>query len=254
MLWPDCQGRAAALPHPLNGAACPDYPHDKQGTIGDRRDAVAQFRLENRSKSVISQPMPPAKLRNCSLACLAFLAAVPALAELRKVVDLNTPREFPNVTNRVEWETRARQIREQILVSAGLWPVPEKTPLNPVIFGKVLHADYSIEKVYFQTTPGFYLAGNLYRPVGKGNGAFPAILNPHGHSPRGRLEDETNSSTVARCANFARQGMIAFAYDMVGYNDTHFPETPPGSSFSSAHWNFATNNPACQLWNVSLMG
>ena len=170
------------------------------------------------------------------------------------VKDLNTPRDFPKIETRAQWQERAKDIREQILVSAGLWPMPAKTPLNAKIFGKVTHGDYSVEKVYFQTYPGFYLAGNLYRPVGKGVGPFPAILNPHGHSEHGRLEDSTNSSTVARCVNFARQGMIAFAYDMVGYNDTHFPESPGGPPFYASHRNFATNDATCQLWSVSLMG
>jgi len=50
-----------------------------------------------------------------------------------------------------------------------------------VMFGKIARDGYSVERVYFQSLPGFYVAGNLYRPLGKGVGPFPAILNPHGH-------------------------------------------------------------------------
>src|SRR6185503_11582004 len=94
------------------------------------------------------------------------------------VKDLNTPRTFPKIESKAEWQKRAKEIREQVLVSCGLWPMPEKTPLKAHVFGKVLRDGYSIEKVYFQSYPGFYVAGNLYRPIGKGK--FPAILNPHG--------------------------------------------------------------------------
>src|SRR5665213_2031041 len=59
------------------------------------------------------------------------------------VVDLNTPREFPVITNRAQWEERARNIREQILVSSGLWPMPEKTPLRAHVFGKIVRDGYS---------------------------------------------------------------------------------------------------------------
>src|SRR5438093_1039902 len=52
------------------------------------------------------------------------------------VIDLNTPRAFPRITSRDEWQARAKDIRQQILVSAGLWPIPEKTPLHSHIFGK----------------------------------------------------------------------------------------------------------------------
>src|SRR3989454_4046433 len=167
--------------------------------------------------------------------------------------DLNTPREFPAIHSRAEWESRAKEIREQILVSCGLWPMPEKSPLNARIFGKVERDGYSVEKVYFQTYPGFYLAGNLYRPLGKGSGPFPAILNPHGHWPNGRMADTKEGSIAARCINFAKQGMIAFSYDMVGYNDTQFPDWPASDELYRRHRRFATNQ-VNLLWNISLMG
>src|SRR5207247_8794136 len=91
------------------------------------------------------------------------------------------------IHSRSEWESRAKEIREQILVSCGLWPLPEKTPLNARIFGKVERGGYRVEKVYFQTFPGFYLAGNLYRPLGKESGQFPGILTLHGDWAHGRM-------------------------------------------------------------------
>ena len=159
-----------------------------------------------------------------------------------RINDLNTPRTFPQITSKTEWQTRAKEIREQILVSCGLWPMPKKTSLNAKIFGHVERDGYSIEKVYFETYPGFYLSGNLYRPLGMGNGPFPAILNPHGHWANGGMADTKDGSIAARCINFARQGMIAFSYDMVGYNDT-----------IQVNHKFA-GNPTNQLWNISLMG
>src|SRR6266487_77803 len=161
-----------------------------------------------------------------------------------KIKDLNTPREFPAIHSRSEWESRAKEIREQILVSCGLWPLPEKTPLNAKIFGRIEREGYSVENVYFQTYPGFYLTGNLYRPRGKGNGPFPAVLNPCGHWPNGRLADTNNGSVPARCINFAKQGMIAFSYDMVGFND--MTQLGPHRRFFRA--------PRLQLWDISVMG
>ena len=68
-------------------------------------------------------------------------------------------------------------LRNQILVSAGLSPMPDRTPLNAQIFGKVVEKDYTIEKVMIETMPGFYLGGNLYRPR-NGKAKHPGILNP----------------------------------------------------------------------------
>ena len=171
------------------------------------------------------------------------------------IADVNTPRQFPTITTREQWQARAKELREQVLVSCGLWPLPDKTPLQARLFGRIERDGYSVENVYFQPVPGFYLAGNLYRPLGRGRGPFPAILNPHGHWKEGRLTDTETGSVAARCINFARQGMIAFSYDMVGYNDTCFPEDGdmPADRFAVCHRSFATNA-VNLLWNISLMG
>ncbi len=136
-----------------------------------------------------------------------------------EIRDLDTPCAFQPPKTKEEWLTRAEYLRQQILMSAGLWPAPEKTPLNPQIFGKMERRDYSIEKVYFESYPGFYVTGNLYRPLGK-KGPFPGALMPHGHWEYGRLENSELCSIPGRAINLARQGQVAFAYDMVGYNDS----------------------------------
>ncbi len=174
---------------------------------------------------------------------------------------LDTPRAFPTLADRKEWEARRAQIRQQVLVSCGLYPLPPKTPLKTKIFGRVERDGYTIEKVYFQTYPGFYLAGNLYRPLqGTGNREQgtekpvtshqspttnnPGILITHGHWDDGRMADGPNGSIAARAITFARMGCVAFTYDMVGYNDTR--QIPNHRAFAAdrEHW----------LWGVSLMG
>jgi dienelactone hydrolase len=132
---------------------------------------------------------------------------------------LDTPYSFTPYTDKDAWLARARSLREQVLVSAGLWPQPVKWPLNPRVFGRIERGDYSVEKVYFESHPGFYVTGNLYRPVGKA-GPFPGVLSPHGHWDYGRLENGADGSIPARCISLARQGYVVFSWDMVGYNDS----------------------------------
>jgi dienelactone hydrolase len=136
-----------------------------------------------------------------------------------EVRTLDTPYTFTPYADREAWLARARFLREQVLVSAGLWPMPEKGPLNPHVFGRIERGDYSVEKVYFESHPGFYVTGNLYRPVGK-TGPFPGVLSPHGHWAYGRLENGADGSIPARGISLARQGYVVFSYDMVGYNDS----------------------------------
>jgi dienelactone hydrolase len=154
------------------------------------------------------------------LVTTAVLAEVPASdSRNTRIPDTNTPFPMPRFGSLAEWESRKATLRAQILTAAGLDPMPDKSPLNAQVFGKVGGKDYSIEKVLIQTLPGYWLGGNLYRPVGKA-GKFPGVVSPHGHWTYGRLEHTTLASVPARCINLARQGYVVFAYDMVGYNDT----------------------------------
>ena len=104
-------------------------------------------------------------------------------------------------------------------MSAGLWPLPEKTPLSPRRFGRRLYGSYAIEKVVIETFPGFYLAGNLCLPLHRSE-RVPGILVAHGHWKHGRVHHTEEYSVPALCINLAAQGYVAFAYDMLGYNDT----------------------------------
>lgn len=136
------------------------------------------------------------------------------------------------------WLKRRQAVREQMLVATGLWPLPVKTPLKPVIHGKIDRDDYTIEKVFFASYPGHYVSGNLYRPKGK-SGKLPGVLCPHGHWADGRFFEANDKAVAeqmksgaektpegakyplqARCAQLARMGCVVFHYDMVGYADS----------------------------------
>ncbi len=120
----------------------------------------------------------------------------PADSRLGKVRTLNDKDFFLRVPATKEaWEARRQAVREQVLVANGLWPLPDKTPLHPVIHGKIDRDDYTIEKVFFASYPGHYVSGNLYRPKGK-TGKLPGVLCPHGHWANGRFF-EANDKVVA---------------------------------------------------------
>lgn len=130
-----------------------------------------------------------------------------------------THMTLPEFSTLAAWEQRRAYLRNQILVSAGLSPMPVKTPLHAQVFGRIEEKDYTIEKVLLETLPGFYLGGNLYRPR-DGRERHPGLLNPHGHWVYGRLENQPLYSGPALGISLARQGYVVFAYDMVGYTDT----------------------------------
>lgn len=167
----------------------------------------------------------------------------PPDARLGSPFDLDHPFTFtPRFETKEAWLARATELRQQIQVALGLWPMPERTPLSPVVHGKIDRDDYTIEKVFFASYPGHYVSGNLYRPKrapADGSSKRPAVLSPHGHWENGRLMLRTDeqaqeqvgkgaeatldggrSPQQARLAMLARLGFIVFQWDMVGYADS----------------------------------
>ena len=164
--------------------------------------------------------------------------ALPRDSRLGPLKDLNGYFPFTPSSSREAWETRAAQVRRQLLVATGLWPMPARTAPEAVIHGRVDRDGYTVEKVYFQSVPGHFVTGNLYRPKGR-SGRLPAVLSAHGHWPDGRFQEKSpkewkqdlasgaeryESSArfplQARAAQLARMGLVTFFYDMVGYADS----------------------------------
>jgi dienelactone hydrolase len=163
---------------------------------------------------------------------------VPKDARLQPLKDLDGYFPFTPPTSPGDWSQRAETVRRQLLVALGLWPMPSRSPLNPVIHGRIDRDDYTVEKVYFESVPGFFVTGSLYRPKGK-TGKYPGVLCPHGHWNNGRFvdfgEDGVKKEIVqgaerfdeggrsplqSRCVQLARMGCVVFHYDMLGYADS----------------------------------
>lgn len=163
---------------------------------------------------------------------------VPADKRLAPLKDLNGyfPLEVP--ATKEEWAKRADFVRKQVLVSQGLWPMPTKAALKPVIHGKVERDDFTVERVCFESAPGFFVTGSLFKPKGR-KGPFAGVLCPHGHWPNGRFYDAGEAAVKqqivvgaerfensgryplqARCVQLARMGCVVFHYDMIGYADS----------------------------------
>jgi len=139
-----------------------------------------------------------------SLACLILAFPVVAAAQegktfpgdemmhayLKKQIEKLSQNFLGGAKTKEDWLKLRPKLREQYFEMLGLWPLPEKTPLNAAVTGKVEQGDVVIEKVHFQSKPKLYVTGNFYRPK-KVEGKLPTILYVCGHSGRGRDGNKT---------------------------------------------------------------
>ena len=82
-----------------------------------------------------------------------------------------------------EWKAKRGEYRRQLQEMLGLWPMPERTDLKPVVTGCITNDEFVVEKIYFQASPGLYCTANLYLPKNL-NRPAPAILYECGHWSR----------------------------------------------------------------------
>lgn len=116
------------------------------------------------------------------------------------------------LTNRPEAEAYVRTVRERIRESFG--PFPERTPLNPRITGVVERETYRIEKILFESRPGFLVTGNLYVPKGR-SFPLPGVIGTCGHSDNGKAAEPYQ----AFAQGLARQGYVVLIFDPIGQGE-----------------------------------
>ena len=107
-------------------------------------------------------------------------------------------------------ERRKELVRETLLDILGDLP-DYNGPLNARITGRIEAESYSIEKVIFESLPGFFVTANLYRPNQPGR--YPAVLLQSGHTQEGKPEPQRLA------ANLALKGFVALAFDPVGQGE-----------------------------------
>lgn len=112
--------------------------------------------------------------------------------------------------SRTVWETFRDQRRTEMQQMLGLHPWPERTPLRVREGGRLDREDYTIEKVAFESFPGFFVSTNLYLPRGKG--PFPVIVYVCGHAvvPQG-----AKTYYQRHGISFARNGYACLILDPI---------------------------------------
>jgi cephalosporin-C deacetylase-like acetyl esterase len=121
-------------------------------------------------------------------------------------------QERSKIRTPAEIEARNRFVREKAI--AMIHGLPERTPLDPVIVNSFDREGYRLQTLMFQSRPNFWVPASLYIPT-TGNGPFPGIISPCGHSANGRLYRAYQFMYM----NLVKSGFVVLAYDPVGQGE-----------------------------------
>lgn len=107
-------------------------------------------------------------------------------------------------------DERKNLVRKAIIEDLGGLPA-FRTPLRAQITGRIHTNVFTIEKVLYQSLPGFYVTANLYRPNAPGR--YPAVLLQAGHTQEGKTEDQLIASDLAA------KGFVVLCFDPIGQGE-----------------------------------
>jgi len=110
-----------------------------------------------------------------------------------------------------DWQTYRQDLKKKMYASLDKF---EKTPLYPKITGKIIKDTYSIEKVFFESHPEFYVTGCLFLPQKRQKPA-PCIIYCSGHTEIG-FRSDTYQTVIL---NLVEKGFIVFAFDPIGQGE-----------------------------------
>jgi dienelactone hydrolase/pimeloyl-ACP methyl ester carboxylesterase len=112
------------------------------------------------------------------------------------------------------------EVRRKLRACFGEWP--ERTPLNARVTGTVERADYTIEKLIYESRPNYLVTANVYVPKRK-NGPLPAVVGACGHTTNGKAEAKYQEFS----RNLARQGYVTLIYDPPSQGERfEYPDEP----------------------------
>ena len=144
----------------------------------------------------------------------------------------------------LRWEGQ-ENYRTELAMRLGLDPLPERTPLNPQTVGVVERDGYRIEKVRFESFPGFYVTANLYIPK---NVTFPvpAIVNPHGHWGGGK----DCYQVQYRAIGLVKKGYVALTWDKIGFGERESLGGHGPSIYTANLWLTGRTLMGLEVWEV----
>jgi cephalosporin-C deacetylase-like acetyl esterase len=146
------------------------------------------------------------------------------LRELAVAADAKRSKEIAKLTTSEAIRARQRWVRDTFWKLTG--GMPERTPLDQRTAGSFERNGYRVEKIVYQSLPGFHIPASLYIPT-TGKPPYPGVLFQMGHSLNGKAAVPYQKC----CQGLARLGYLVLAFDPMGQGErTYYPK--PGGTLT----------------------
>ena len=158
---------------------------------------------------------------------------------------------WPTSKRKNDWEKKRPELRRQFLEMLGLWPLPARTDLHPVVTGKVETDDFTVEKLHFQSCPACTSPPTCTSPRRRQSPA-PTILYVCGHGNTSSTASSYGSKVHYQHhgAWFAEHGYVCLIVDTLQLGEIRASITAP-ISCGMWWWQTLGYTPAgIECWNA----
>ena len=134
--------------------------------------------------------------------------------------------KFNQINTIKDYNLYRDQLKKQFSDCFGEFPV--KSPLDIKLYDRIQEPDYLIEKITFQSRPGYVVSANVYVPSAKWRPPYPGVISLIGHWEPAILS-KAAEDIQARCIGLARRGYVVITFDPIGQGER------------CSFWNFKDN-------------
>jgi cephalosporin-C deacetylase-like acetyl esterase len=120
-------------------------------------------------------------------------------------------QHIKNLSTKADWTNYQNELKNKFGSSLKKF---QKTPLNAKVTGKLERENFTIEKIIFESHPGFYVTAAMFIPKNLPKPA-PAVIYCSGHTELGFRSDVYQRVMM----NLVEKGFVVFAFDPIGQGE-----------------------------------
>jgi len=120
-------------------------------------------------------------------------------------------QHIKNLSSKADWTNYQNVVKSKFDTSLAKF---QKTPLNAKVTGKLERENFTVEKIIFESHPGFYVTAAMFIPKKLAKPA-PAVIYCSGHTDLGFRSEVYQRVMI----NLVEKGFVVFAFDPIGQGE-----------------------------------